>query len=57
MVYVELAVDAGLQDRMWFERCPLLASVRERPRFGELAAIVASRANAVLAAIRDEAVH
>jgi len=42
---------------MWFERCPLLASVRERPRFGELAAIVASRANAVLAAIRDEAVH
>lgn len=57
MTYVELAVDAGLQDRMWFERCPLLQPLRERPRFGELAAIVATRANAVLAAIRDEAVH
>ena len=55
MTYVELAVDAGLQDRMWFERCPLLAPLRSRPRFGELAAVVSARADAVLSAIRDEA--
>jgi TolB-like protein/predicted Ser/Thr protein kinase len=55
MTYIELAVDAGLQDRLWLERCPLLAALRDRPRFRELSARVAARADAVIAAVRDEA--
>jgi eukaryotic-like serine/threonine-protein kinase len=53
--YIELGVDAGLQDRVWLERCPLLAPLRDRPRFRELSDIVVARATAVLAAVRDEA--
>ncbi len=55
MSYIELSVDAGLQDRMWFARCPILEPLRAHPRFDELAATVATRADAVLAAVRDEA--
>ena len=51
--YIEIGVDAGLQDRVWLERCPMLARLRERPRFQELAAIVGQRADAVLAAVRE----
>jgi len=52
--YVEIAVAAGLHDRSWIERCPLLAPLRDRPRFHELAAVVATRADAVIAAFRDD---
>ncbi len=54
MTYIEVAIDAGLQDRVWLERCPLLAPLRERPRFQELATLVGNRADAVIAAVRDE---
>ena len=49
---VDLGVAAGLQDYLWMQRCPLLEPLRTRPRFGELAAIVGERAEAVLAAVR-----
>jgi serine/threonine-protein kinase len=48
---IETAVAAGFQDHLWMQRCPLLDSVRERPRFAELAATVAERARRVLDAI------
>ncbi|MFO0546788.1 MAG: protein kinase [Polyangiaceae bacterium] len=47
------AVDAGLLDILWMDRCPLLASVREDPRFLPLRARVAERAEAIVAAWRE----
>jgi serine/threonine-protein kinase len=49
--YVALSVDAGLCDRSWIERCPVLEPLRERPDFRALSATVRTRAEAVLAAI------
>jgi TolB-like protein len=50
---VETAVDAGLQDLLWMDRCPLLAPLRVRPSFALLREKVAVRAEAVLAAVRS----
>jgi len=41
---------------MWMQKCPLLDRVRDRPRFVELAAIVAERARVVVEAL-DRAAH
>ncbi|MGE5180914.1 MAG: hypothetical protein ACM31C_02575, partial [Acidobacteriota bacterium] len=51
LTWIAKSVDAGLQDHLWLERCPLLAPLRERPEFRELAVRVASRARAVIAAV------
>jgi serine/threonine-protein kinase len=51
--YVELGVAAGLPDRTWIERCPLLAPLRDHPRFRELASQVIERAEATLAVISE----
>jgi len=45
---IELAVDNGLEDHLWFERCPMLQPLRDLPRFRDRAAIVARRARSVL---------
>ena len=42
-----LALDHGLFDRHWLERCPTLDVVRGRPTFGAVHAEVASRARAI----------
>jgi len=51
MESIEQSVASGLQDHLWLMRCPLLDKVRDRPRFGELEAIVRKRAREVLAVI------
>jgi serine/threonine-protein kinase len=45
------AVDAGLVDINWVDRCPLLEPMRNHDRFTALRTIVASRAAQVLAAM------
>jgi len=40
------AVEAGLLDWMWLERCPLLHSLRKEPRWPALRALVQQRATA-----------
>ncbi|HUS31104.1 MAG TPA: serine/threonine-protein kinase [Kofleriaceae bacterium] len=45
---IEMAVKNGLQDHLWMQKCPLLDSLRDRPRFIDLATIVAARARVVL---------
>ncbi|HTL37390.1 MAG TPA: protein kinase [Kofleriaceae bacterium] len=45
---IESAVGKGLQDHIWMQKCPLLDPLRHRPRFIELAAIVADRARVVI---------
>jgi TolB-like protein/Flp pilus assembly protein TadD len=52
LAMVEESVAAKLQDYQWVQHCPMLAPLRERPRFVELAAIVADRARAVVAAVQ-----
>lgn len=49
---IAFAVDHGLHDRLWCERCPVLAPLHGDPRFRELAATVAARARDVVAAFR-----
>ena len=49
--YIELGVDAGLQDLLWIERCPLLAPLRSRPELAVLTGRIADRARAELDAI------
>jgi serine/threonine-protein kinase len=49
---IAFAVDHGLHDRLWCERCPVLAPLHDDPRFRELAATVAARARDVVAAFR-----
>jgi serine/threonine-protein kinase len=51
LTWIERAVSSGLQDHLWLEQCPMLEPLRERPRFRELAAIIAERARAVVAAV------
>jgi len=48
---LQIGVDAGLFDHLWMQQCPLLAPLRTRPEFQRLAAIVATRAQAVLDAV------
>jgi serine/threonine-protein kinase len=50
--YIEISVDAGLQDLMWMQACPLLEPLRSRADFQQLEAKVADRARAVIAAAR-----
>ncbi|MDB4958677.1 MAG: protein kinase [Myxococcales bacterium] len=45
------AVDAGLFDLHWLDRCPLLASARPTPQFQALRAVVKKRADAILDAL------
>jgi len=51
--YLQLSVDAGLQDYCWIERCPLFTPLRGRADFDALAAVVAERARQVLAAVGE----
>lgn len=44
-------VDAGLLDLVWMDHCPVLAQLREDPRFGELRSAVEARALAARAAL------
>ncbi len=46
---VEGAVNEGLFDVVWMDMCPILDGVRTRPRFAELRATVAERADRVRA--------
>jgi len=48
---IKVGVDAGLLDHQWMQHCPLLAPLRSRPEFQPLAAIVATRSQAVLDAV------
>ncbi|MSP61180.1 MAG: tetratricopeptide repeat protein, partial [Myxococcales bacterium] len=48
---ITLAVEAGLLDLAWLDRCPVLASVRPDPRFAVLRARVEARVAPVLAAL------
>jgi serine/threonine-protein kinase len=49
--YIRTSVDLGLEDALWFERCPMLDPLREREDFRQLADRVAERARAVIAAV------
>ena len=49
---LEGALDVGLIDRLWLERCPLFAEMREAPRFTEIHAEMKRRTEAILAAYR-----
>ncbi|MBK9036862.1 MAG: protein kinase [Myxococcales bacterium] len=54
---VELAIDHGLFDRHWLERCPPLAGLRAHPAYPALHARVAARADAVLDALYGDHGH
>ena len=45
--YLERAASLVLVDLTWVDHCPLLASVRDDPRFGPIRATVRSRAEAI----------
>lgn len=45
------AIDAGLMDLVWMDRCPILEPVRQDPRFVPLRAEVAARAQPVVIAL------
>ena len=49
LAHLEAATDAALVDLVWLDLCPLLAFVREEPRFVELRARVRARAQAIWA--------
>ena len=53
LAMIEESVAAQLQDHQWMQHCPMLAPLPGQPRFGELAAIVADRARAVIAAVLE----
>jgi serine/threonine-protein kinase len=50
--YIQISVDAGLQDLMWMQACPMLEPLRGRAEFHQLSEKVAERAKAVLDATR-----
>jgi len=52
-----LAVQHGLFDRHWLERCPLLDALRADPRFPPLHAKVTARAHAILDALYGDHAH
>ena len=45
--YLERAASLVLVDMTWVDRCPLLARIRDDPRFGPIRATVRSRAEAI----------
>jgi serine/threonine-protein kinase len=49
---MERAVEAGLIDRLWMERCPALAAARQHPRYARIHAALAQRTDEILAAYR-----
>jgi eukaryotic-like serine/threonine-protein kinase len=53
LMHVRAAVDDGLMDIVWLERCPLLEHVRRAPGWASLHTRVAERAETVLEAIRS----
>jgi serine/threonine-protein kinase len=53
VTFVRHAVDAGLVDHCWFERCPLLEPLYGRPDFEAMRATVAGRARMILDAVRE----
>ncbi|HTM19623.1 MAG TPA: hypothetical protein VL172_03920, partial [Kofleriaceae bacterium] len=56
LVGVEQAVEAGLIDLAWLDRCPLLAPLRDQPRFQTARAIVAARVAPIIDVLmRDSA--
>ena len=57
MRMLTLAVDQGLFDRHWLERCPPLAAVRRDPRYAALHAKVSARAHAILDALYGDHAH
>jgi serine/threonine-protein kinase len=50
---VERAIEAGLIDVVWLERCPPLEPVRRLPRYEQLHAALRRRADAILEAYRE----
>ena len=54
---VQFAVEHGLFDRHWLERCPLLVGLRADPAYPALRARVAARADAVLDALYGDHAH
>lgn len=48
---VQSSVEAGLIDRLWLERCPLLDALRDNPRFAEASLRVGARCDRVLDAL------
>ncbi len=51
-VSLQRAVDVGLIDRIWLERCPLLDEARGDPRFAAIHAEVVARTQTILDAYR-----
>jgi serine/threonine-protein kinase len=47
------AIDHGLIDRFWLERCPLLEGARRDPRYPALHAVVQARTDAIIDAYRS----
>jgi serine/threonine-protein kinase len=52
---IQRAVDHGLYDRAWLERCPLLAEARRHPAYEPVLARVERRAHAILDALYGDA--
>ncbi|WP_437276649.1 protein kinase [Sorangium sp. So ce375] len=50
---LELSLADGLFDLIWLERCPVLASLRDDPRYAAVHAEVHRRASAVVAVYRE----
>ena len=52
MTWIARAVDSGLQDHLWMQKCPLLAPLHARADFQQLAGRVAERARGVMGVIQ-----
>jgi serine/threonine-protein kinase len=50
---LDLAIDAGLIDQVWVERCPLLEDVRRAPGYARIHAALVQRSEEILAAYRE----
>ncbi|WP_437741251.1 protein kinase [Sorangium sp. So ce1504] len=50
---LELSLADGLFDLIWLERCPVLAPLRDEPRYAAVHAAVQRRASAVVAVYRE----
>jgi serine/threonine-protein kinase len=53
LAMIRTSVDAGCNDIVWFERCPLLQPLRSRPEFSPLLETARQRGEAILKAVRD----
>jgi hypothetical protein len=49
---LSVATSRGLMDRVWLDHCPLFLKIAKQPRYHDLRAQVAQRAQRVLAAFR-----